>query len=97
MNYGRSIRLARAARNISQKELAGRASLDPSHISLIESDQREPSVAALTRIAEALSVPQSLLTLLACDSENLKGVSEEQAAQLGRLLLGILTERKEVS
>lgn len=90
MQFSRAIRVARAARNYSQRELAERASLDPSYVSLLEKGARNPSLDAINSLARALAVPPHLLMLLASDRENLIGVAEEEAAELGMRLLDLL-------
>ena len=90
MNYGRAIRIVRAAKGLSQKALAARTKLDPSFISLLESGGRSPSAETLAALAEGLKVPVHLLALLASTKRELRGISEEHAAALGKYLLEIL-------
>ena len=92
MKYGRAIRLVRSTRKMSQKDLARRASLDPSYVSLIEKDLRTPSVEVLERISDALRVPFHLLTLLSSERKDLESISPDQATYLGKELLNILIE-----
>jgi transcriptional regulator with XRE-family HTH domain len=92
MKYGRAIRLARAARNMSKKELAEKANIDGSYISLIEQDRRVPSVNKIDAIAGALQVPVHLLALLGAEGAQLKNISSQEAEQVGRLLLDLLTK-----
>lgn len=47
MNYGKAIRVARAIAGMEQKQLAAKANLNPSHISLIEKGARRPSTRAI--------------------------------------------------
>ena len=90
MKYGKAIKVARAARELSQEELAERARLDPSYISVLESGDRVPSGAALEAIAKALHVPLYVLTLLASERKDLRGVPAREAQLLGRRLLEVL-------
>lgn len=90
MKYGQAIRLVRAARNLSRQGLATRANLDPSYISLLESEKRAPSEDALNAIVAALGVPDSLLKLLAAESAELQGINEADAALLGKQLVTVL-------
>jgi transcriptional regulator with XRE-family HTH domain len=71
MDYGKAFRIARAIGGFQQKELAEIAELDPSHISLIEKGKRNPSVGTIKKIANALQIPEHLLTLLAAEPEDL--------------------------
>lgn len=95
MNYARAIKAIRASRQMEQRDLADGAKLDPSYISLIESSRRSPSAAALESIASALDVPLYLLILLASDEQDLRGLSSDEAGELGRNLLDVLLKRDE--
>jgi transcriptional regulator with XRE-family HTH domain len=72
MNYGKALKLARALANLSQKDLAARAGLDPSYVSLIEKGTRRPSLTALEKLGEALGIPNDLLVLMAAEKDDLK-------------------------
>lgn len=58
---GRAIRTLRAHKGISQRELAERAEITPSFLSLVESDRRAASLKVIERIASALEVPFEVL------------------------------------
>jgi transcriptional regulator with XRE-family HTH domain len=68
MNYGKAIRVTRALADVSQRELARKLNTDPSYISLLEANKREPSRELLEKIAEVFEVPLHLLILMATDS-----------------------------
>lgn len=85
-NYARALRIARAARNINQTELAESAGLGKSHISLIESGRRNPSLSALGRFARALSLPLEYLTVLAAEP------GEASALEYGKAYLALITD-----
>ncbi|WP_437502324.1 helix-turn-helix domain-containing protein [Sorangium sp. So ce1099] len=97
MNYGKGIRIVRAARGISQKDLAAMAGLNGNYISLIESGSRVPSVEALDSLAKALSVPVYLIALLGSNPEDLKGMSVENAERLGKALLETLIDHEQAN
>lgn len=92
MNTGRAIRVLRAARGLQQRDLAERAGLDPSYVSLIESGKREPSESAIEAIAGALNTPVSLVELLAAEAEELRGIGPTQARRLGLALARAMAE-----
>ena len=92
MNYGKAIRTARAAKNMEQKELARLAKLNASYISLIESNHRAPSPAALDALAKALRMPLYLLMLLGSEQDDLHGVSEKEASLLAKQLLNVVLQ-----
>lgn len=93
MDYGKAIRIARAARGMSQKDLATNSGLNGNYISLIESGHRVPSTEAVESLAKALKVPMYLLALLGSAPEDLNGLSSEHAAILGRQMLELLVAR----
>ncbi len=95
MKYGKAIKVVRSARGMPQKDLAKRAGLNPSYLSLVEGDARKPSSDALESLAKALDVPLYLLTLLASDREHLRGIPVKEAQRLGLQLLDILVGVRE--
>ncbi|MGE3966363.1 MAG: helix-turn-helix transcriptional regulator [Planctomycetota bacterium] len=92
MNYAKATRLVRAARGISQSELATRAKCSPSSISLIESGDRQPSLAMAKSLAQALKVPFDLFTVLSADSTDTCDMPPADAEYIGRRILSLLVE-----
>ena len=92
MDFAKALRTARAARGLSQKQLAAQAELDSSFISLLESGQRTPSTATLEAISKALEVPMYLIMLLASEPEDLRGLPPNEARVLGHQILTLLTQ-----
>jgi transcriptional regulator with XRE-family HTH domain len=86
MDYGKALRIARAVSGLQQQELAERAGLNASHISLIEKGSRKPSVAAIEKLSRALSIPESLFTMLAAESGDVSGINEGELEGIGRYL-----------
>ena len=93
MDFAKALRTARAARGLSQKQLAASAELDSSFISLLESGQRTPSTATLEAISKALEVPMYLIMLLASEPEDLGGLPQKEARVLGHQILTLLTQK----
>lgn len=58
---GRTVRRYRQSAKLSQEELADRAGLHRTYISLLERGRRNASVDALSKIAGVLGVPASRL------------------------------------
>ena len=58
---GKNIRLARAAKGLSQEDLADLTGLDRTYISGVERGVRNPSIKVLQRIAEGLGIPPHTL------------------------------------
>lgn len=90
MDYGRALRIARTAKGMSQRELADAAKIDASHVSLIETGHRTPSLSVLQRLANALGMPMDILSLLAAGPSRLKSISAARAEELGRWLMELL-------
>lgn len=91
MDYGRAIRIVRTAYGLGQGELADRLSIGASHLSLIESGKRQPSLRALNDISTGLQVPIHLLTLLASDPVDVDDPSNaKEIADLAKTLLRVL-------
>ncbi len=92
MNYSKAVRTARSLANISQQELAKRADLNRSYISLIEADDRKPSTATLDKIAKALNIPVHLFTLLAVEESDKASIGQEQIQSLAKALAELLLQ-----
>jgi transcriptional regulator with XRE-family HTH domain len=58
---GKAIRTLRVDQGVSQKDLAERADITPSFLSLVEGDRRAASIKVIDRIASALGVPAEVL------------------------------------
>ena len=94
MNYPKAVRMARSIANISQQELAKRASLNRSYISLIESGDRNATTETLEKIAAAIGIPNHLFTLLAVEDSDSNAVGKEQIHSLGVALAELLLHSK---
>lgn len=92
MNYSKAIRVARSLADISQGQLADRAGIDRSYLSLIESGKRMPSVETIEKIAQALKLPFHLLSLLGSEEADVKKASNEQIVGLSLALTKLLLE-----
>jgi transcriptional regulator with XRE-family HTH domain len=94
MNYSKAVRMARSIANISQQELAKRASLNRSYISLIESGDRNATTDTLEKIAAAMDIPIHLFTLLAAEDTDGAAIGREQIYSLGVALAELLLHSK---
>lgn len=65
LSIGEAIRMLRTSSGLSQKNLAEAVSVDPTYISHLEADRREPSLSLLRAIARALDVPPGLILAVA--------------------------------
>ncbi len=92
MDFARALRISRAARGVSQKELAAKAGVSASYVSLIEGGKREPTFKSLRNLSGALGVPFDLMMLLAIEETETSKVSAELLSELSKNLLEILTQ-----
>lgn len=90
MNVGQAIRLCRMQRGASQTVIANRANCSVSYLSMLENNKRDPTLSTVTKIAEALHIPVSLLFLLASDQSELGVIGEHVADQLMQFALASL-------
>jgi transcriptional regulator with XRE-family HTH domain len=95
MNMGQAIKMCRTRRSLSQAELARLAQCSVSYLSMLESNQRDPSLSTLKSIAAALRIPTEILFFLGSDREELKGMDKELSGQLARAALEILSDSSE--
>lgn len=94
MNLGRAIILCRKQRDLSQVELALRAGISVSYVSLLEQNKRkDPTLSTIQKISEALNVPSGILFFLAADQTELAGLSSELQEKLSFAALRFLDER----
>ena len=61
MDIGKNVRLQRNKRRLSVKELAARSGITSGMISQLEGNKANPSIKTITRIADALGIPVSVL------------------------------------
>lgn len=91
MDYGRAIRVVRSAHGLSQRQLADRIGVSASHLSLIESRKRDPSLKLLEDIAVGMAVPMHLLALLASDIGDVDDPEHaDQIADVSKALLRVI-------
>lgn len=93
MNLGNAIRFCRTQRGMTQEELAKKAGLSPSYISLLEQNKRDPTFSKLETIAAQLGLPTSILLFLASDTAELSAVDRELAEKLSFAALQLIREK----
>jgi transcriptional regulator with XRE-family HTH domain len=90
LDYGKALRIARAAAGLQQQELAKKAGLTPGYISLVEMGRRNPSPGALRKLSRALGIPPHVLTLLATESEDTDLLDQREIESIGNALLRLV-------
>ena len=89
ISLGKIITLCRVASSLSQAELARKADITPSYLSLIEKGKRNPSLKLLRRISAVCGVP---LPLLMVDENDTTDASKQLKFALAGVLIGKLEE-----
>ena len=93
MNLGKAISLCRKQRGLTQAELAVRAGLSVSYLSLLEQNKRkDPTLSTIQKLAEALRVPSGILFFLAADKTELSGLAPDLTEKLAYAALSLLNE-----
>lgn len=92
MNVGQAIKMCRTRRGVSQTDLAHRADLSVSYLSMLENNKRDPTLSTLTKIAHSLNMPIGILFFLAAERDELGGIDKELAGELARTALELLSE-----
>src|ERR1017187_3963560 len=90
MNYGKAIRVTRALADVPKRELARGLGTDPSYISLLEANKREPSREVLEKLADSLKVPLHLIVLMASEGSKSGKPEERRLAAIAEALAVIL-------
>jgi transcriptional regulator with XRE-family HTH domain len=91
MNIGNAIKLVRIKRKLSQADLALRADISVSYLSLLERSKRDPALSIITKIAMALNMPIELLFFLGAEGKELGGMDKELAKQLALTALEFMS------
>jgi transcriptional regulator with XRE-family HTH domain len=90
MNIGKALRLCRTAKELSLETIAERAGISPSYLSRVENDKREPTLALVSKLAEALEVPLPLIVFLGSDEKELSGMDKDLEQRFAELALALM-------
>ena len=90
MQLGKAIKMCRERKGLSRTELADKAGISLSYLSLLEKNGRDPSVSKVKDISDALDVPTSILMFLASDKDEIESISPELAEKLSLLSLKLM-------
>jgi transcriptional regulator with XRE-family HTH domain len=80
-------------RGLSQGELATKAGISVSYLSMLENSKRDPTVSTVKKVAQALGVPMEILFFLGAEDGELAGIDKGLAGQLALTALGLLNEK----
>ena len=96
MDVGRAVRILRESNEVRLGDLAKRADLSVSMLSMIECGQREPSLGALRRLAAALGVPLDVLLTVSQPVEGTLASSDQRANDFTAALRRLEQVEKEI-
>lgn len=82
--------MCRERKGLGRADLAVKASVTSSYISLLERGQRDPSISTVKYISDALNVPISILLFLASDKKELESIDSELAEKLSLIALQLI-------
>ena len=95
MDIGRAIRFCRQQKGLTQPQLAERATLSASYLSVLETGKRDPSLSSLQRIARGLGVPLSVLLFVAADPSDVETLTPEMHEKLAAATMKLLTASRD--
>jgi len=90
---GNKIRELRKSKNMSQEELAFKASISPAHLGQIERATKNPTLDTIKQIADALEVP--LHSLFLFNIGYAKSVDESAIIKKINIQLSTMTEKQQ--
>lgn len=91
MDLGKTIKQCRKLREMTQTKLSERSGISISNLCLIESGKLEPSRAAAEAIANALSIPLTLLVFLAAEDWVMGGLDDSQIDRFSRGIRALMS------
>ena len=91
MNITNALKLCRTARGLTQKELAEKADMSPSYVSLIEKGKRDVSISTLETLADAMNIPVEIILFMGADQSKLSRLSPALADELSMSILEMLS------
>jgi transcriptional regulator with XRE-family HTH domain len=94
---GKTIKRLRTEVGFSQRDLAEAADLTPSFLSLIEKGDREPSLATIRKIADALKIPAEIIIWDAVDVPKHLSKQDQRQCELAKLIVRRFFETSDVA
>jgi len=96
LQLGKAIKLVRAARGKSLADVATVSGIGIPFLSLIEAGQRQPSLATLRHVADALGIPSELLIIVAANGQGSLRSEDELVARLADALTRVAAAEEEL-
>ena len=90
MDIGKAVKQCRTQKGWTQHDLSTRTGITVSHLSMIEHNQRDPSMKAMQAIANGFGMPLNVLVFLAATPNDLTGISTDLQENLARAATELL-------
>jgi len=93
MHISKTLKLFRTQKGMSKTELAEKANLSISYLSLLEQGIIDPNLSTIDKLCVALSIPASIFMFLASDANELDGISKELAEKISLTTLQLMSSK----
>lgn len=93
MKVGKTIRVLRVTRDLSQGKLARALKVSPGYLSLVEGDKREPSLGFLRRVAVYFDLPLGFLLLEDIEPQTFEPKQRRLLDEIRRTMLDYVLSR----
>jgi transcriptional regulator with XRE-family HTH domain len=93
MKLGKALKLCRSARDLSLEIVAERAGISTSYLSRLENEKREPTLAMISKVADALDIPVPMIVFLAAEPGELKGLDKKTEQRFADLALDFIRQK----
>jgi len=90
MELGSAIVAARKRKDMLQKDLALKANIPASHLSLIEQDKTEVNIRTLEAISKALEIPVPVLFFMAMSKDDVPEPKRESYGLISAMINGLI-------
>ncbi len=94
MNLGETIKQCRKVKKLTLAQLSENSGISVSHLSLLENNNREPSISAVESIANALDLPLSVLVFLAAQRDEVTDLNAAYIETLSNNIMELMTNAK---
>ena len=92
MSLGKAIKFFRTQLGLNQSELAAKAGLTTSYVSLLERNKRDPVLSSIEALADALNVPLILLIFTASTEQENEKLGVELCEKLALLAMTTISQ-----
>lgn len=90
MNISKALKFCRNQRGLSKTELAKKADISISYLTLLEQGKRDPNFSVVDKLCGALNIPMSIFIFLATDKNEIKDIKPELANELAFIAMQLI-------